>query len=263
MTFTADLCLYLEPAFFNVWEYGWLSNFAKNNCTKAVKIPYPNTPSNFNATTGMNNLDMWLRNAGSQTVIVVGHSEGSQVACKWLREIAPTSSVSPARVQFVLTGNPERRYGGSIGMMQGAPKTILQQPGWTGGVWFPPSMSIAAYASHTGEFPGVPLDTPFSVFDLARQYDHYADYPSSSTSVSTAASQNASTKIHMNYWNVNVNDSDIVTHAEGNITWAWKPTYPTTTAASLTDPTQQLAADRAARSAIEACYQRPVTLPTP
>lgn len=260
---TNTLVLYLEPAFFDVWKLGWLSRYIYQPNVTAVKIPYPNLPCEADAATGAQNLDAWLRNAGGQTVVVVGHSEGSQVACKWLREYAPTSSVDPSKVSFILGGNPERRYGGTLGMMQGMPKRILQTATWSGGVHFPPSNSVAAYAQNTGELPGIPLDTPFTVLDIARQYDYYADYPSSSTEVTSAAAQNATTAIHMNYFNVNVNDPSIVKHTEGNITWGWVPTYACPSAARSLNPTTQLANDRAVRPAIEACYQRPVTLPTP
>lgn len=96
-------------------------------------------------------LDTELRRAPAtwpDDVVVFGYSRGAQVACRWLREYGPNRQGLVQRVSFVLIGNPERgpRFGGSTGRyLDGSPLQYL------------------------------PTDTRFSVRDVARSGDAYAD----------------------------------------------------------------------------------------
>lgn len=86
--------------------------------------------------------------ADEDEVIVFGYSRGAQVACQWLRKYGPFSLDLVDRVRFVLIGNPERGI---------------------------------AFGSKPGRYldgstlKALPTDTPFSVRDIARSGDAYAD----------------------------------------------------------------------------------------
>jgi hypothetical protein len=101
-------------------------------------------PSNGNAAQGVEALDAALHNNLGE--VVYAHSMGAQVIAKWLREVAPTSDVDPARVMFYCTGNPERPSGRG-GYYPGPPNT----PG-----------------------SGYPADCQYRIIDIARKGDYFA-----------------------------------------------------------------------------------------
>ncbi|ODQ89612.1 hypothetical protein BHQ18_14475 [Mycolicibacterium flavescens] len=72
--------------------------------------------------------------------LVFGFSQGAQIAGFWLRNYAPTTTVSPQNTSFLLVGDPENTYG--------VP--------WA---------------------PRVPTNTGFDVTELWAQYDGWADWP--------------------------------------------------------------------------------------
>ena len=214
----------LEPAFFPVMAV-WMNRYAQTGGRRFRKVNYPNIPSPRNAAKGVGLLDTALHRTDGP-VIVFGHSMGAQVASKWLRERGPTSSIDPARVTFLLCGNPERKYGGALCV----PST-------------PRYLGMKVQPSYGG--PGIPDDTRYTVLDYSRQYDWWAD-AATSVSPAKAAVANMSQAIHCDYFRVGLNDADVRRYTEGNRTYLLKPT--------------PLSATK--RAAVETSYRRPGALQT-
>jgi hypothetical protein len=210
----------LDPAFFPVMGL-WMDGFATSNGRKFRRVWYPNIPSRKNSELGVAALDKQLHETPGLK-IVFGHSMGAQVAAKWLREKGPTSDIPASEVVFILGGNPERKYGGAL-LVPARPKL------W--GFW-------PIEPTYGG--PGIPDDTPYTVIDYARQYDWWADAPTSLTP-SRTAQLNASQAIHSDYFRVGIDDPDVLTYVEGNRIYKLKPT---TIAASK-------------RAVVEQSYSRP------
>jgi len=214
----------LDPAFFPVMKT-WMRNYATTGGRAFQRVPYANVPSPRNAAKGVVALDAALHRTDGP-VVVFGHSMGAQVASKWLREYGGHSDIDPARVTFLLCGNPERKYGGAL-FAPSAPRFL-------GGM-------MKAQPSYGG--PGIPDDTRFTVLDYSRQYDWWSDYPTS-VSPSRAAIANASQAIHMDYWRVGLDDPDVRSYTEGTRTYLLKPT----------------ALPAGKRAAVEMSYRRPGAL---
>lgn len=140
-------------------------------------------------------------------VLVYAVSMGSQVACKWLREKGPTSSIPVGKVSFLLLANPEQPF---HGIYQADPKLarFISRPDY-GGV-------------------GVPADTRFAVTDLCRQYDGIADFPNRpAAQVDSLAVRNALlglVLVHNNYFLVNPESPDNLRVRRGNVTYVFCPT---------------------------------------
>jgi hypothetical protein len=181
--------LTLAPAWFGLGT-NWLRGepFAGGNTVQPVN--YPNTPGAANAAAGVNNLDAAMH-ANPGQLLVVGHSEGAQVIAKWLRE-NPNSDIDPARVEFVLTGNPERKGTGAM--------VSPNRPWWV----------VAAYGG-----PGFPADTRYRVRDLARVGDFFADF-------AHCTDQNTGMGVHNDYTQVSL-DNATVDSVEGNVTYLSSP----------------------------------------
>lgn len=214
----------LEPAFFQVMGT-WMKRYAVTGGRTFSRVRYANipTPSGSTARRGMLALDSALHRFEGQK-IVFGHSMGAQVACKWLREKGPTSDISPSEVTFLLAGNPERKYGGAL---------MVQTP--------PKYQGVKLTAAYGG--PGVPDATPYTVVDYARQYDFWADAPTAAQPNFAARTliQQRGNVIHCNYFNVGLDDGDVLTYTEGNRTYKLKPT-------SIVSPLRTL---------VESSYDRP------
>lgn len=204
-----------------------------------VKVPYTNVANSTNVTAGMNALDSLLLSTGGK-VIVVGHDLGARVIYKWLRDKGPTSTVDAANVQFVCTGNPERKYN-----------------------------SHTADLTSFGGF-GCPAGTPYQVIDFVRQYDFWGDYPNdtgndwATKNVGWLLFPGTWTDIHFNYTGVGLNDARNRRVTEGNITYVWSPTYPL----PLKDvrvtawwPDLHRKMEAKYRPLVEAGYSRPVSIP--
>lgn len=119
---------------------------------------------------GATRLDEAIR-ATPGTKIVLGYSQGAQVAGTWLRRFAHRPDApDPATLSFILIGNPERQYG--------------QQP-WTK--------------------KQTPNDTQYRVRDVARRNDNWADWHGKATDNRILALFGS---IHTNYWSVDPFDPD-------------------------------------------------------
>lgn len=147
----------------------------------------------FTINAGAEQLDVELNDVAGDKV-VFAHSMGAVVATMWLQEYAPSSTISPDDLTFVFIGNPMRRYGGEL---------------------YPSSDLF------------VPVDTPYSVRDIAAQYDPFADWPNVHDSpnyplaITTVLAGWA--LVHPWYLDVPAYDDTMPHYVEGNITYVFSP----------------------------------------
>lgn len=218
--------LTLDPAFFtgvtDIALRGWAKRTGRIKRINYGAIPLPGVVA-----AAVGQLDRALTSIPGRK-FVLGWSEGAQIAAKWLRDKGPTSTLDPGAVTFVLIGNPERRYGGAC--------VVPSPPSKLFGILKPK----AAYGGC-----GVPADTRFRVVDFARQYGGWEDCPTVAQP-SPLALSTISDAYHMQYFTVGLDDPSVVTHTEGNITWALHRT-----------PLRR----ESERAAIEASYERPPYAP--
>jgi pimeloyl-ACP methyl ester carboxylesterase len=138
---------------------------------------------------------------GNDKIVVFCHSYGSVSACQWLRQYGPMSPIDPARVTFVLLGNSVRP-----GASGATPNGLCAQWNLYGGV-------------------GPDVTTRYRVYDCARQWDKWADYPNVYSSPDIwAAANNVNygdgwpTNIHVSYQNINLTTPDAQV-TQGNVTF--------------------------------------------
>lgn len=159
--------------------------------------------------------------------IVFGHSLGAVAACYWLAHYGPSTSISAADLQFVLIGNSVRPYGGFC-------------------------FDINWFGTLT-----VPTNTPFQVYDIARQYDGWADFPTNSNNLTADYNALAGQgSVHPAYQNVNINDPNNSTYSVGNIHYIWNVTWPCPMLGTL-QTASVVAQDEQLRPQIESVYSRP------
>lgn len=109
---------------------------------------------------GVGKLNTAINDSGlADPKIVVGHSLGAQIASQWLRQYGISQTGKAATVSFILTGNPERRYGGRANI-----------PIWN---------CNGAVNRYTRD------DTAFSVKDVTRQGDGWGNWPAASNIFNT------------------------------------------------------------------------------
>ncbi|OBI29657.1 PE-PPE domain-containing protein [Mycolicibacter sinensis] len=240
---------------FTIDGAGW-SGFLRFMCRgvvtkgKAIRaVKYPNTyfeglhyvPAVTAVQRGAQALDDMLTahfhgHPEADDVLVYAVSMGAQVACKWLREYGPTSSVPTGKVSFLLLANPEQPF---HGIYRADPKLVR-------------FMTLPDYGG-----VGVPADTPFAVTDLCRQYDGMADFPNRpAAQVSSLGVRNALlglVTVHNNYFRVDINSPDNLRTHRGNITYVLSPTrLPPACGLSALFPTRL----KKQRRRIETCYDR-------
>jgi len=164
--------------------------------------------------------------------IFVGHSMGAQALARYLRT---EPDVDPDENVFILTGNPERWHGGAAHIPH------AKRPAIYGG-------------------PGVPADTPFQVFDVARQYESWADYPDDP--VKAAVDNVKAAALHNDYSGVILGDPNNIVFAEDNITYILQPTFPMPACVKWWwNADREAREDKRLRPAIEDAYTRPVAVP--
>ena len=182
-------------------------------------------------------------------MVVFGHSLGAVVGSYWLANYAEDTTVEPDDLSFVFIGNSVHKYGGALGPESGDE--------WQN--WF-------------GEGVTAPDDTPYTVTDIARQYDGWADWPTNAllnfdAQFNAEAGQNL---VHPNYGAVNpsptapgnVSYTPEVSGSPGNITYIYSQTVPVPILGTQwIAPIQQL--DQLIRPTIEEGYARPVEIPAP
>lgn len=171
--------------------------------------------------------------ARSGQKVFVGHSMGARVLARYIRS---EPDIDPAENVFVLTGNPERKYGGVAR---------------TGG----------AFSDYGG--PGIPDDTPFTVYDIARQYAVFEDWPDITGNQKAVSNAIAGTPLHSDYSNVFLGDPRNVTFKEGNRFYVLRPTFPMPSVIKWNrSAVTEAAVDRKDRPDVEKAYTRVHSIPT-
>lgn len=129
--------------------------------------------------------------------VVFAHSLGAMLSTLWLQDIGPTSTIPPGELSFVFIGNPFRRYGG--------------------------------FMYDTVEY-NTPVDTPYTILDIANQYDFFADQPNVPTSPNYPLALRSilfgGLFVHVDYFLVDPFDTTLPTFVEGNITYRLSPLKP-------------------------------------
>lgn len=144
-----ETVLTLEPLDFNVLGNTLRFQLRGKPCAgdKVVKVDYPASFAKDSINEGVEALDRALRSFTGPK-LVFGHSQGAQVASRWLRRNADKEVIPDVR--FLLIGNPLRKYGGFI----------VGKPEVGGEIGLP-----------------TPNDTPYPVTDVTVQYDGWSDIP--------------------------------------------------------------------------------------
>ncbi len=211
-------------------EYGGM--FARAPYT-IVALNYSAAWNKTSITEGVQMLDAALVST-SGDIIVMAHSEGAQVASRWMRTYAndPTRAALASRVTFLLSGNPLRSSQGGGGQMIG----LWENDG-------------------TRALP-TPTTTPWPIIDVARRYDGWADWPSdTSNKVAVRNATIGMTLFHTNYNNVNIFDPANTVWHTGNTTYilTHENTPPIIARYFNADPNFV----SVVRGQIEAAYHRP------
>lgn len=220
-------------------EYGGM--FAKAPYTM-VEVKYSAAWNRTSITEGVQLLDAALMSTPGD-IIVMAHSEGAQVASRWMRTYAndPTRAALASRVTFLLSGNPLRSSQGSGGQMIG----LWENDG---------TRALAT-----------PTTTPWPIVDVARRWDGWADWPTdSSNKIAVRNARKGMTSFHFNYNNVDIYDPTNTVWHDGNTTYVLthEDTPPILRSLLPANPIRI----SAVRGRVEAGYQRPpndiVTLST-
>lgn len=165
----------------------------------AVPIAWPNYGnSQWELEAGREMLDQAFLDFTGDSIIVFGHGDGARVANLWLKIYGQTRAdddTVDVATKFYLIGDPTNRYGGVYYDTDSAP----------------------------------PIDTPYDVSVITRQYDGYADWPGDDTN--NAAVTNA--LYGQQYVNSDYYDIDPSPTADGNylftqenIKYIYNQTFP-------------------------------------
>lgn len=177
---------------------------------------------------------------GAEDITVMAHSLGAMVAVIWLIDYGPDSDIDPDRLNFILVGNPLRKYGGEISVV--------------GDRFDIPHLVI-------------PDDTPYDVLDVTNQYDPWADWPSRlfhTSFLPAVANAIAGTPTAhvLDYLTADLANPDAIDYhdpAQANVTYRLLPTYPLPLL-TLTPEPLRMHLDAFIRPMIEAAYDRPISL---
>jgi hypothetical protein len=148
-----------------------------------------------------------------ENVVLLGHSQGGQVIYSALRDWSTGAlpAPDPAHVTWVSTGNPENKYGGTMGGI-----------GYTNG-------------------EGLPADLDYGGYEVIRQYDGWADEPDDAGNILAVINAYIGRQtLHTAYEDVDLHDTRNVTKTEyycdegvascdastakSSVTYVWVPT---------------------------------------
>lgn len=157
------------------------------------KVEYPASFASDSITKGVAALNVQLRSNPGQK-IVLAHSQGAQVASRWMREFANDATAPGSQeVTFILSGNPLRSTGGYI---IGRPEV--------GGTTGQPT----------------PTTTKWPIIDVARRYDGWADWVRDTNNKWAVDNANAGkNSFHSDYASVNIYASTHTIWKFGNTTY--------------------------------------------
>lgn len=193
-----------------------------------------NKPNIVNATDGADKAYAAAKKTKGQCILT-GHSQGSQALEILLRD--PGMDLDPDKVVFVLGGNPERKYGGI---------TRIEGSGWP-----------AVYGGN-----GFPDATPYRVWDVARQYEFWTDYPSDLKNKDAVENARDGFGLHLDYSGVRLGDPQNVEWKEGNVTYVLQPTFPMPKCRKwYWGADREALEDQKIRAKVEEAYTRPKAVP--
>lgn len=165
-----------------------------------IKVDYPASLARDSIDLGVSALDALIHSTPGPK-LVFGHSQGAQVASRWLRAHADDSDAPPAEeLSFLFIGNPLRKYGGFI---VGRPEV--------------------------GGAIGVPTrnDTRYAVTDITLQYDGWADYPTGPGELAARnALQGKFARHSRGYFDADADDPNRKTYQENTTTYVLLPAPP-------------------------------------
>ncbi len=176
---------------------------------KMIKVNYPASIASNSIKKGVLKLDALLKTTPG-TLIVLAQSQGAQVASHWMREHAnDPEAPSAKRLTFILTGNPLRSTGGyAIGKKE------------IGGTIGQPT----------------PTYTKWSIIDVARRYDGWADWVKDEGNSRAVKNADAGKRsLHLRYDEVDIKDPTHTIWKKGNTTYVltqekvlpmWEDTIP-------------------------------------
>ena len=135
-----------------------LTQLGDESNANVVPVKYNDWDTFNGATDGAQKIDAALHAADpSQKIVLVGHSYGAVANCVWLRTLGLTSTISPSRLTIVNAANSIRPGGAGA-----------QPSGLSSELWL--------------YLPVGPVSTKWTVYDCAREFDKWADYPNVSSS---------------------------------------------------------------------------------
>ena len=191
------------------------------------QVRYPASLASNSISTGVAELDAALR-ATAGPIVVMGHSQGAQVATHWMRQHAADPAAPEAgRLAFLLTGNPLRaETGRGIGRRE------------VGGTTGAPT----------------PLTSRWRIVDVARRYDGWADWPSDESNRRAVENARAGmTRLHTHYDAVDLHDASHTIWTRGTTTFVLtREDLPLWQGRS-----QPEALRRAMAAYVESAYRRP------
>lgn len=157
-----------------------------------IPVPYNNQTTNFaDLVAGVDMFDALLH-ANTPPFRGFGHSRGAQLFQHWVKTYGLTSDIDPADLDFVVTGNPWRKYGGGT-------------------------------LEH--DLPAHNIDgTAYDFLDFKRQWDAWADYPTGLMNFWAFWNNAFGGGIHGDYNSVAPSDTNNLSYPEGNITYMISPT---------------------------------------
>jgi len=195
--------LTLEPLDFNFVGNTMMHNLQGEPVAgnSVVQVMYPASFANQSIPKGVAALDALVKKIPGPK-LVYGHSQGAQVASRWLREHANDFDAPPeSLLSFLLIGNPLRKYGGYI----------IDRPE-VGGEIGKPTVN----------------DTQYRVTDVKMQYDGWADVPDRSTFwANWNASVGRGDRHCFGYRNADLHDPNRKIHVEHTTMYVMLPGKPT------------------------------------
>lgn len=200
-------------------------------------IRYPTTPSKKNCEQGAAMLDDAMHRITGKRV-VAGHSMGAQVWSMWLRTYGKDTSISPADVVFVGTGNLESKYGGGAYVDGAKALGLLRIECDYGGCGFPDS-------------------TLFRTVTISRQYDNFAHFPGDVKNSASVKNAYAGFFLHLDYSKVSLTDPANAVYVDpycSRATYIIAPTYPLPSAPWWYSSASKRRYDERMRPSVDAAY---------
>jgi len=194
--------LTLEPLDYNLGGNTLISELRGVPCAgrAVVKVNYPASLGKDSIDNGVSALDELIRSTPGPK-LVFGHSQGAQVASRWLRTHADGPGAPPGEdLSFLFIGNPLRKYGGFI---VGRPEVD--------GVTGLPTLN----------------DTRYAVTDITLQYDGWADAPTEPGALAALNAVEGKFARHSRgYFTADADDPNRKTYQENTTTYVLLPAPP-------------------------------------